>query len=157
MFERLTDIVIALIVILGLGMFTSRLYREWQDSQRPRVVPDISGIVEQSLFGQPTLVIVISHQYVGNLKNGIVLITAKGDLIADPSGEDQFKHSFEVWEPNQENALMARFPLKRFDPEQEIPVTFCLAGKSFQTYFHGDAWLGETWKSNQVPPAEVAH
>lgn len=141
--------------VLGIVVFAvwaiPLLYQGWQQSQMVHVNPQVAGCINQPTFGEPSFEVHIWHQHSGNLRNGTFTVSVATDMLKNPEGTESTMHSFEVWEPNRENAVKFKFPLRRFDPHQEIQFSVLLAGKNISTYYYADTWLGSDWKSNQEP------
>ncbi len=135
--------IVSLLFLVGLvAMF---LY----DGTRPTVIPQLRGHVEQPFLGPPALVITAFHQHPGNLRRGRLQVMISGPQVRDPSGQNTQTHSFELWEPNEDHPVVLRFPLREYDPTQEIPIRFSLQAAGIQDSVYADAWVGEGWKSNQ--------
>ena len=134
--------------LLGIGLPVGHeLYTDWQQAQKPLIRPMVAGRVNQPMIGKPTFELSVWHQKAGNLKNGSLMVTLEGELAQDADRETQI-HSFEVWQPNRENAVQFSLPLSHFDPEKEISITVMLGAKnsklSLVTYF----WKGDDWLEN---------
>lgn len=112
--------IIALLVCGGLAAMY--LYNA---SKQP-VFPRLRGHVEQPFLGSPMLVITAFHQHPGNLRKGTLQVTVSGPQVGDMSGRETQFHSFELWEPNEEHAVVLRFPLRAYDPTQEIAVSYSI-------------------------------
>lgn len=130
------------------------LYSTYQESTLQKVSPHISGHIVRPLFGQPTFEVHVWHQYPGDVKNGQLVATAKGnDVTCDEvSGDEPCAsriHSFETWEPNQENKVIFQIPLSRYNSETEIQFGLLLSGNSIKQYRISDEWTRDGWKSSQ--------
>ncbi|WP_437191537.1 hypothetical protein [Planctomicrobium sp. SH527] len=135
---------IAFLLFMG-GFVGLALYNE----SRPHVFPRIRGRVEQPFLGDPVLVMTVFHQHPGNLRKGTLQITISGPQVQNSSGSETRKHSFELWEPNEEHAVLLNFPLRKYDPTQEIPVSFSIKAAGIKDSAYEDAWSGAGWSSNQ--------
>lgn len=135
---------IVFVVVFGWGV-----YRQSAEDSKPQVIPNIVGSMNHPLFGSPTLVITLWHDHTGVLRNGRLMVSVDGKQVEGRSGLDTQFHSFEVWQPNRENAVTLKFPIKNFDPTKEIPISYSLIGHGIKPFRYSNAWLGDTWKSNQ--------
>lgn len=135
--------VVVLLVLAGLAVMY--LYND----SKPHVFPRLRGQVEQPFLGGPVFVVTAFHQHPGNLRKGTLQIEISGPLVRDSSGRDVQKSSFELWEPNEEHAVILRFPLREYDPAQEIPVNFSIRASGIKDSTYQDAWSSKGWKSNQ--------
>ncbi|MDB5348500.1 MAG: hypothetical protein JWP89_6877 [Schlesneria sp.] len=135
-------VVIALIVAGFLCFLGFSFYVQHVEETTPVVIPRLSARVQHPvLFGAPTLEMTAWHQHTGNLRNGTFRVRLYGD--------DLKEHSYEVWEPNKSHAITLSFPLRNYDPEQEIPIEFAIYGNGIKTHQWRDAWVRNNWKSNQ--------
>ncbi|MEZ5941356.1 MAG: hypothetical protein R3C18_08200 [Planctomycetaceae bacterium] len=143
-YQRGSVAIVILILIVLLGPL---YYERYRDSQLAYVRLQLSGQVERPLLASPTLHVNVWHQHAGNLRNGVLKISAKGKHVM---GEDETTihvHSFEVWEPNEESALAFEFPLTEFDPDEEIAVFMMLQAKDCHVYYAMAKWKGQEWTS----------
>lgn len=139
------------LLTIGLGIpLGLRIYREWQFQQLAVVTPRMTGRIEQSLFGAPSLILKVWHQHPGHLRNGklALLVADKQTPLAEA---DSREHSFEIWEPNESHAVTFEFPLTEFDPSEEIKVWTILEGEGIRYYVRPDTWQGSGWKENAEP------
>jgi hypothetical protein len=133
--------VVLFIVFIG-GIFGFSFYAQHVEQSTPLVVPRITGRLEQpAFFGSPSLEVTVWHHHTGNLRNGTLKVRL--------NGEDLKVHSYEMWQPNEAHAVTFSFPVRDYDPQREIPIQITLYGKGIKTFQRTDAWLGNTWKSNQ--------
>ena len=114
---------------------------------RPQVTPEIVGHMEKPFFGSPTLIITVWHQHAGNIRNGALLVTMTGPMAPSEDKQHHKVHSFEFWEPNRSHAVKLSFPLRNYDPNQEIPLEFWLYGKNIKADIIHLTWVNEKWKS----------
>lgn len=133
---------IVLLVVFIVGFFGLSFYFQYVERSTPVVVPRVTGIVMQSVFsGSHTLKLTVWHQNTGNLRNGILKIRLYGS--------DLKEHSYSEWKPNEAHSVTFSFPLHNYDPHHEIPVEIAIYGEGIKPYQWNDAWLENTWKSNQ--------
>ncbi|SFJ51673.1 hypothetical protein [Planctomicrobium piriforme] len=140
---------IVFVVIPITAFFGLAFYSKWQEDSKPQVVPMATGQLQQSLIGNPTFVVTLWHQHPGNLRNGALSVKVDSEMARGTGGSDFQIHSFELWEPNKDHAVSLAFPLKSFDSNIEMPITFQLTGKDIKPFIFKDVWLGNSWKSNQ--------
>jgi len=133
-------------VIVPVG---TQLYQQWKYEQKPYVIPQITGRVERPVFGQPKLIITAWHQNPGHLRNGIFIVSLNHKQDEQSRNKNSRLHSFEIWKPNEENALEFTFPLSHDEVAKEIPISFLLTAKNIKRHFSVDSWLIDNWKSNQ--------
>jgi hypothetical protein len=127
-------LIIVLLVVGGLvALFV-------YDGNKQPVFPRLRGHVEQPFLGSPVFVITAFHQHPGNLRKGTLQITVSGPQVRDSSGHETQTHSFELWEPNEEHAVILRFPLREYDPAQSIPVSFSIKAAGIKDSACEDAW-----------------
>lgn len=130
------------------------LYMAYQENSLQKVSPNITGRIARPLFGKPTFEVHVWHQYPGDVKNGQLTVKVSGKHVIcdgtpiDDSCASQI-HSFETWEPNQENEVIFEFPLSRYDSDTEIQFGLLLSGNSIKEYLITDEWTGDGWKSSQ--------
>ena len=113
------------------------------------VVPGIRGRVNQTVTDHPTLEITVWHQHPAQLKNCVFKATISGPMVFGHEGLATQIHSFVVWDPNQDHGVTLRFPLRHYDPDQEIPIELSLHGNGIKTWTHKDTWLANEWNSNR--------
>ncbi len=149
-------VVIGLIVGAGFAALLVRgcIERDRENS-KPRVVPQVTGKLNQPIFGSPSLTITVWHQHTGTLRNGMLQVTLNEDPAKSEDRWQRQQHSFEAWEPNKDHAVTFTFPLQEYQPHKEIHLGFLLVGRDIKPFILGVEWLGQGWKSNQVQkPAE---
>ena len=134
-------------VVAGIiGLFGYGSYQNAQLDALPFVVPKVTGRLNQPLFGDPSLEITVWHQYPATLRNVLLFVNVNEDPARAEKHWEKREHSFETWQPNEDHAVKFAFPLKRYDPNQEIRVGFGLLGKTIKPYITHSDWLGEGWK-----------
>lgn len=137
-------VVVSLVVLWGCGMY----YKSRQDAL-PYITSRVTGRIDQPLLGSPTLEITVWHQYPATLRNVVLFV----NVNEDPAGNDKYwdkrEHSFEVWPHNEDHAVKFKFPLKRYDPKQEIHVKFSLHGTTIKPYGSRADWVGTGWKDEK--------
>ncbi len=135
---------VALAILLLLVTFGPTAYQQYRFSQLAQITPQLAGRIEEPLIGPPIFQVTAWHQNAGDLKNGILSVGAKGEIVAEP--EDSTKvHSFETWSPNKANAVSFSFPLVEFDASKEIEVAVFLKSKNSRVYFAVAKWRGDEW------------
>lgn len=143
--DGLTVGVIAMAVIcIGLP-----LYVQYQEEQKPIAIPMLSGRIDYPFLGNPVWKVSAWHQCPATLRNGTLSVTVESELLANGDARQYEIYSFESWSPNEDHAVEFDFPLHTFDPKQDIPITVTLSAKNAKSFVYRDAWLGNTWKSNQ--------
>jgi hypothetical protein len=135
---------VALAIVLLLVTFGPTAYQQYRFSQLAQITPQLAGRIEEPLIGPPIFHVTAWHQNAGDLKNGILSVGAKGDLVADPENSTKV-HSFETWSPNKENAISWAFPLVEFDASKEIEVVVFLKSKISRVYFAVAKWKDREW------------
>lgn len=131
-------------IVCVAGFFGFSAYYNYEKAQRdalPQVVPRVTGKLNQPLLGDSSLEITVWHQHPATLRNVVLLVSLNEDPLRDEKQWDRREHSFEAWQPNQENAFTFSFPLKRYDPKQEIYVGYGLIGKTIKPFISGGEWL----------------
>ena len=142
-----STVIASVVVTVFIGAFIFTKYLEVQESKKPYAIPLISGILRQPLLENHSLEIKLWHQFPGTLRNGTLTVTATSEMvIGSPINK---YHSFENWEPNEDNGVTFFIPLRDFDPSQELPLRIRLEAKNAKTHEHSSVWLGSNWKSNQ--------
>ena len=133
---------VVLFILFVIGFFGFSFYAQYVERSTPVVVPRVTGFIKQPvLLGSPSLEVAVWHQHPGNLQNGTLKVRL--------NGKDLKEHSYAVWEPNEAHSVKFSFPLRDYDPQREIPIEIAIYGKGIKPYQWNDAWLGNTWKSNQ--------
>ena len=135
---------VALAILLLLVTFGPTAYQQYRFSQLAQITPQLAGRIEEPLIGPPIFHVTAWHQNAGDLKNGILSVGAKGEIVAE--SEDPTKvHSFETWSPNKANAVSFSFPLVEFDASKEIEVVVFLKSKNSRVYLAVAKWRGDEW------------
>ena len=138
-------------VVFGVVAVCIFVYVVLQQGMKQKVVPQITGRIENPLVGEPSIVIQVWHHHPGILRNGKLIVSLKGKL----AGAKSWKcHSFEEWEPNENNAFSLLVPMQYYDPKEEITVVIDLTGKDIQPSKSKHCWLGEGWKVTQETNGE---
>ncbi|WP_013630036.1 hypothetical protein [Rubinisphaera brasiliensis] len=131
------------VVVLPLGI---QLFNEYQESQLPHIRPQVAVRMEDPFGEGPVLHVVVWHQNAGNLRNGVLVVSVKGELVEEEENRATRVHTFETWEPNKENQLEFEIPLIHFDPEVELRFTVLMKSVNCQ-----QSLRMYDWKGNDMP------
>lgn len=139
-------------IVFVTGFLALSFYNQREKAKQdalPEVVPKLAGSLSQPLFGPPTLKITVWHQYPAALRNVVLYVKVNEEPAQGEAHWDKREHSFESWSPNQDQAVSFDYPLRQYDPNQEIHVAVVLMGKSIKPYGGSAKWLGTGWKRTQ--------
>ena len=134
-----------LFIILVLLVIGPPLYQRYQFSQLARIRPQLTGRITEPLFGNPELEITVWHQNAGNLHNGVLAVIADGKIVLSDDRKAKHFHSFEMWQPNKQNALSFTVPLTEVDSREAISISILLNAKNCHQYFAVAEWKGLEW------------
>lgn len=131
-----------------IGVVVLKHWNERVEANRPLIVPQVAGTLEQPLFGDQVLHIIVWHQFPGTVRNGTLTIHTTSPLVLE---WDRLQiHSFEAWEPNRDQQVTFDLALTNFNPTTEIPLDVQITAANGRPHLHTATWLGETWKSLQT-------
>ena len=115
-----------------------------QQQALPHVFPAVRGLVSQPLIGNNEFRLSVHHQHTGPVRNGRLDVRLTGPQL--PNGEVFETFSFEMWQPNEENARKFSFPLNHVDATSEISVSLTVSGTNIKTTTYAPTWQGTGWK-----------
>lgn len=137
--KRETGCLIVVVVFIGFFLLAGLL-----NPKQKTVDVRVMGQVKQPLLAGPSFELAVWHQHPGNLKNGTLTIWIKGKAV--PQGWPPKVHSFESWNPNQENAVTVSCPLKNYDPAEPLVVQVLVKAANARDTSTRFVWQGNRWK-----------
>jgi len=134
-----TGCLIAVLAFFGVIFFLGL----WDPKQEFAPV-HVTGSAQNHFLADPTFTLVVWHQHPGDLKNGRLTIRIQGKQV--PKKDSELVHSFERWEPNEENGVTHRVSLPDYRPAEPLVVEILIEAANARDTPARFVWQNGGWK-----------
>jgi len=139
-------------VIALIAIWSSRFWRHEQEQQKAPAMALSAGHLEQPAVGDPVLHLKFWHVHRGSLKNGRLTVIV--DYPGTAKDERTHIHAFDIWKPNDENAVTWKVPLPGYQLDERVLVAVRLEADNARPFSYVQVWLGTNWVDDEIMTSE---